>query len=71
MRSHVIYLLAGERRIFGIDAADAASALAGLPDRTRARFELLAVLRADVAVGAGRPPPAHDRRARRHNGGPA
>ncbi|HEU5434357.1 MAG TPA: hypothetical protein VFU81_21975 [Thermomicrobiales bacterium] len=55
MRYHVVYLIAGERRAVHIEAADAASALAGLPDRSQARFELLAVLRADFPSPGQRP----------------
>ena len=57
MRYQIVYLLAGERRTVGLEAADAASALAALPDRPRARFELLAVLRADGPPNAQRSRP--------------
>jgi hypothetical protein len=52
MRYQIVYLLAGERRMVGLEAADAASALAALPDRPRPRFELLAVLRTDCPTNA-------------------
>ena len=55
MRYQIVYLLAGERRMVGLEAADAASALAALPDRPHRRFELLAVLRADRATTSQRP----------------
>lgn len=57
MRYQIVYLLAGERRMVGLEAADAASALAALPDRPRPRFELLAVLRADHPSNGQRPRP--------------
>lgn len=60
MRYHVVYLIAGERRAVHIEAADAASALADLPDRCQARFELLAVRRADVPAPGHQATVAHD-----------
>jgi hypothetical protein len=57
MRYQIVYLLAGERRLVSLEAADAPSALAALPDRPHVRFELLAVLRADRPAHGQRPAP--------------
>lgn len=54
MRYHIVYLVAGERRCVQLDAADAAGALAGLPDRSQTRFELLAIMRSDRASSGQR-----------------
>lgn len=62
MRYHVVYLLAGERRTIGVEAADAASAVAALTDRTQARFELLAVLRSELPRASHRSRIASDGR---------
>ena len=60
MQYHVVYLVAGERRTARVEAADAAGALARLPDRGAARFELLAVLRTDFPAPSYRCTVAHD-----------